>query len=154
MKFEQKIAALIRSSLQRPSTRKAGSAGYGGEVPFQRPSTADERSIPLDPADLWGLRWEPREKLIAHLAAFIEQLALESYLNGPGFQFPDQEIESRTLAFLERLVAQGELKQVSDKEIERSSGVHEWIQAQQTRISRLVSWWRVQGGPDIDAQVL
>ena len=153
MKLGKKIAALFRSSMQRPSTRKSGSAGFGGEAPSQRPDTADERSLPLDPSELWGLRWEPKEKLVVQLAAFIEQLALESYLNGPGFQFPDQEIESRTLAFLERLVARGDL-QVSGKEIERSSGVQEWIQAQQRRINRLVTWWRVQSGPDIDAQVL
>jgi hypothetical protein len=155
MKLGQKIAALIRS--RRPRAAIAGDADptkRREETPSQRPTPIEETSLPLDPAEVWGIRWEPREKLIAHLADFVEQLALESYLNGPGFEFPDQEIESRTLAFLDRLVARGELKRVSEKEIERSAGVHAWVQAQQTRIKRLVEWWRYEGGPDIDARVL
>ena len=154
MKLMQKIAALLRAGPRRPIVpRIAGNAQGKDQAPAQRPTPVEDRSLPLDPAGAWGLKYEPREKMVQHLNDFLEQLALESYLNGPGFEFPDQELESRVLAFLNLLVEKDELKQVSGKDIERSAGVERWTQAQQIRINRLVEWWRQQGGPDIEARV-
>ena len=155
MKLIQKIAALLRAGRRRPTvSRLAGYSQGEKQSPALRPTPVEDRSLPLDPAEVWGLQYEPREKMMQHLYDFIEQLALESYLNGPGFEFPHQELESRILTFLNALVEKGELNQASDKDIERSVRVERWTQAQQMRIDRLVNWWRQQGGPDIEAKVL
>ena len=155
MKLKQKIAALLRARWRGSNVpRFAGNARGKEQALAHRPTPVEDRSRPLDPAEVWGLQYEPREKMMQHLNDFIEQLALESYLNGPGFEFPHQELESRILTFLNALVEKGELNQASDKDIERSVGVERWTQAQQMRINRLVNWWRQQGGPDIEAKVL
>ena len=155
MRLHQKIATLFRARRRRPIVpHLAGNAQREEQAPAHRPTPVEDRSLPLDPAEVWGLQYDPREKMIQHLNDFVEQLALESYLNDPGFEFPRQELESRILTFLNTLVEKGELNQTSDKEIERSVGVERWTQAQQMRIDRLVNWWRQQGGPDIEAKVL
>jgi hypothetical protein len=97
---------------------------------------------------------EPPDKTVQYLNDFIEQLALESFLNGPGFEFTHQELEPRFLNLFERLVEKGELRKVPGEYQGKRTGVKRWIEAQQIRINRLVAWWRVQGGPDIEAKVL
>jgi hypothetical protein len=95
--------------------------------------------------------------MIQLLNDFIEQLALEAYHNGEGFEFSREELEPRFLAFFDRLVEEGELQRLEDAPRTHGRSVlgpRRWIRAQQIRIKRLVDWWRLQDGPDIEAKLL
>jgi len=151
MKLRDKIAALFRARLRQAPSQPGRPDSE--EPPLERrPTPADDPSAPLNPLHAWGVPLEPADKTVALMGAFIEQLALEAFFNGPGFQFTEEELELRFLAFIDRRVAAGELKR-----LDPLPGKHNpspWIKAQGRRINRLVQWWRQQGGPDITAQVL
>ena len=154
MKLKDKIAALLQARRRQPlAPLHPGGEPQKEQPPTTRPTPLEDSSLPLDPQKAWGIVLEPREKMIRLLNDFIEQLALEAFLNGPGFEFSIQELESRFLAFFDRLVKKGELNQASNSG-KATVGVKRWIEAQQIRINRLVEWWRQQGGPDIEARVL
>ncbi len=151
MKLRDKIATLFRARRRPPPSRPVSTAPQE-PLPDRRPTPTDDPSTPLDPVHAWGTPLEPADKAVALISDLIEQLALEAYLNGPGFEFTDEELELRFLAFIDRLVEAGELTRRDPR-----PGTHDpspWIRAQATRISRLVQWWRQQGGPDITAKVL
>ena len=151
MKLQDKIATLFRTKLS-PSSRPGARS-----VPSRRPTPIEDGSLPLDPRYAWGFALEPADKMRLLLNEFIEQLALEAYLNGPGFEFTHQELEPRFLAFFDRLTQEGELQRLDNAPLEPGRpvvGPKRWIEAQQIRISRLAQWWRLQGGPDVEAKVL
>lgn len=105
-------------------------------------------SMPLDPIYAWGIVLEPVETLITRTAAFIEQLARETY--GRGQEFDDAELERRFLAFFDQLVQEGALTRLPDAPPEmgrRILGPRRWLRAQRIRINRLVAHWRERGGP-------
>lgn len=147
MKLQEKVKTLINSFLKRQAKPA---------VPERRPTPMDDTSLPLDPADGWGIVLEPVEERNRKINDFIEQLALEAYFNGKGFCFSDQELEARFLSFFQRLVESGQLKQREDMLRVGPSvvGPDRWIQAQQVRINRLQAWWRLYGGPDIEPRVM
>ena len=154
MKLKDKVTALLGARWRRPAPSRRIGERPGTEPPSRRPSFVKAGASSLDPGQAWGVRYEPHDTLLQQLGDFIEQLALESYHNGPTFEFSDQELESRMRAFLDHLVEKGELKLASTTDSESAAGARRWIQAQQTHIDRLVQWWRLQGGPDIEARVL
>jgi hypothetical protein len=100
-------------------------------------------SMPLDPIYAWGIVLEPVETLIEHTAAFVEQLARETYERGE--EFDDEELEQRFLAFFDRLVQEGTLTRLPDAPPEmgrRILGPRRWLHAQRIRINRIVAHWR------------
>jgi hypothetical protein len=108
-------------------------------------------SMPIDPIYAWSIVLEPVETLIAYTTRFIEQLAREAYEGGEGFEYKDEELEQRFLAFFDRLVAEGTLTRLPDASPEmgrRILGPRRWLRAQRIRINRLVEYWRAHGGPD------
>lgn len=154
MKLQDKIAALLQARRRQPlAPPHPGGEPQKEYPPTHRPTLMEDSSLPLDPKEAWGIVLEPREKMIRLLSDFIEQLALEAFLNGPGFEFSLQELEPRFLAFFDRLVKNEELNKAPSTG-KATVGAKRWIQAQQIRINRLVEWWRQQGGPDIEAKVL
>jgi hypothetical protein len=107
------------------------------------PSPTEFGSMPLDPIYAWGLVLEPVETLIEHTAAFIEQLARETYERGQ--EFDDVELERRFLSFFDQLVEEGTLTRLPDAPPEtgrRILGPRRWLRAQRIRINRLVEHWR------------
>ena len=108
-------------------------------------------SMPIDPIYAWSIVLEPVETMIEYTARFIEQLAREAYEGGEGFEYKDEELEQRFLAFFDRLVAEGTLTRLPDASPEmgrRILGPRRWLRAQRIRINRLVEHWRAHGGPD------
>jgi hypothetical protein len=108
-------------------------------------------SMPLDPIYAWSIVLEPVETLIERTSGFIEQLARETYTRGEGFEFDDQELEQRFLAFFDQLVEQGILTRLPDAPPEMGRhilGPRRWLRAQRIRINRLVEYWREHGAPD------
>ena len=104
--------------------------------------------MPLDPIYAWSIVLEPVETLIERTSGFIEQLAREAYQHGEGFEFDDQELERRFLAFFDQLVAQGTLTRQPDAPPEMGRqilGPRRWLRAQRIRINRLVEYWRERG---------
>lgn len=105
-------------------------------------------SMPLDPVYAWGIVLEPVETLIEQTAAFIEQLARETYDRGE--EMDDKELENRFLGFFDQLVKDGTLNRLPDAPPEmgrRILGPRRWLRAQRIRINRLVAHWRDHGGP-------
>ncbi len=152
MKLRDKIATLFRARGRQPRPAPQARERTQGPAPEHRPTPADDPSSPLDPVHAWGIPLEPTDKATALIGDLIEQLALEAFLNGPGFEFTPEELELRFLAFIDRMVEAGELTRLDPR-----PGKHDptpWIKAQGTRIDRLVQWWRRQGGPDVTAKVL
>ena len=101
--------------------------------------------MPLDPIYAWGIVLEPVETLIERTSGFIEQLAREAYERGAGFEFDDEELEQRFLAFFDQLVQAGTLTRLPDAPPEmgrRILGPRRWLRAQRIRINRLVDHWR------------
>lgn len=149
MKLIDKITSLVRARSQprRPTRTKP-------EEPLvqRRPTAGTDDPRSLDPVEAWGLLLEPADKRTALTSDFVEQLALEAFYNGPGFQFTEGELELRFLAFFDRLVESGELERREAPTGKRDPSA--WLASQQTHINRLTSWWRQQGGPDIAAKVL
>jgi hypothetical protein len=112
----------------------------------KHPSPMEFGSMPLDPIYAWGIVLEPVETLIEHTAAFIEQLAMETYERGE--EFDDEELERRFLAFFDRLVQEGTLTRLPDAPPEmgrRILGPRRWLRAQRIRINRIVAHWREHG---------
>lgn len=148
MNLLKKLATLIKAGPPRPSSRPAG-------IPRQRPTPLDDRTLPLDPAEGWGIQLSPagvRDQLVSD---FIEQLALEAALNGEAFFFSDKELNARFTDFFTRLVETGQLERRDSGEVKPPPGGPErWIEAQQVRIERLRAWWRAHGGPDIEPRVM
>jgi hypothetical protein len=108
-------------------------------------------SMPLDPIYAWSIVLEPVETLIECTSGFIEQLARETYEREEGFEFDEEELEQRFLAFFDRLVAEGTLTRLPDAPAEMGRqilGPRRWLRAQRIRINRLVDHWRKHGGPD------
>jgi hypothetical protein len=108
-------------------------------------------SMPLDPVYAWSIVLEPVETLIEHTVTFIEQLARETYERGE--ELDDKELESRFLAFFDRLVEEGTLSRLPDAPPEmgrRILGPRRWLRAQRIRINRLVAHWREHNGPGTD----
>jgi hypothetical protein len=117
----------------------------------ETPSPMEFGSMPLDPIYAWSIVLEPVETLIERTSGFIEQLAQEAYERGEGFEFDDQELEQRFLAFFDRLVEQGTLTRLPDADPamgRRILGPHRWLRAQRIRINRLVDHWRERGFGD------
>lgn len=115
------------------------------------PSPMEFGSMPLDPIYAWSIVLEPVETLIERTSGFIEQLAREAYERGEGFEFDEQELERRFLAFFDRLVEQGTLTRLPDADPamgRRILGPRRWLRAQRIRIDRLVDHWREHGGPN------
>ena len=126
-----------------------------GKRPLRgRPTPTETEGLPLDPRQGWGTTLEPADRLIRLLSRFIEQLALEAYLNGEDFQFPDQELEARFQHFFDDMVERGELKVGPPGPDPGPEAKKAWLGAQQTRIQQLVTWWQQSGGPDIEPEVL
>ena len=110
------------------------------------PAPTEFGSMPLDPIYAWGLVLEPVETLIERTAAFIEQLARETYERGQ--EFDDAELERRFLSFFDQLVEEGTLTRLPDAPPEmgrRILGPRRWLRAQRIRINRLVEHWRESG---------
>ena len=113
------------------------------------PSPMEFGSMPLDPMYAWSIVLEPVETLIRHTAEFIEQLARETYERGE--EFNDQDLETRFLAFFDRLVQDGTLTRLPDVDPAMGRqilGPRRWLRAQRIRINRLVSYWHGHGGPE------
>lgn len=148
MKLIDKLKTLLRA--------KASPSNVGHRrvpIPKRRPTPQDDAGASLDPAAAgWGFKLEPAEKAKELTGEYLEQLALEAYLNGPAFAFSDEELTSRFEAYFDRLVERGELQRVESPV--DGGRVQSWIQAQQTRIVTLIVWWQAHGGPDIEARVL
>jgi hypothetical protein len=151
MRLIDKIATLFRARRRPPSSRQVPERGEE-PIPERRPTPTDDPSFPLDPVHAWGIPLEPADRAVALIGELIEQLALEAFLNGPGFEFTEEELELRFLAFIDRRVEAGELTRRDPRPGKHDSS--SWIKAQGRRINRLVQWWRRQGGPDISAKVL
>ena len=148
MKLRQKLVAWLRS--QNPAASRGGRSPVA--VPGRRPTPLEDGLGSLNPAGAWGTTLEPAERVQELVAALIEQLALEAYLNGPTFEFGLEELEGRFRDLIERRVAAGELSQGAPgtARVEPAG----WLTLQKERIERLVAWWRAQGGPDIEPRVL
>ena len=106
-------------------------------------------SMPLDPIYAWGIVLEPVETLINETAAYILELSRDAYERGevPGLE----ELEKLFLAFFDRLVDEGVLTRLPDADPAMGQsilGPRRWLRAVQARISRTVSLWRDNGGPD------
>jgi hypothetical protein len=146
MKLADKIRALLRSRVAptRAQSRR--------RVPRQRPEPVARALLPVDPDAGWGFVLKPADEAARFLDELAEQLALEAFLNGADFRFGDQELESRVLAAVDRVVEQGGL--VREETGGGSAGRDRWIDAQQERIDQLVAWWHFQGGPDVEAKVV
>jgi hypothetical protein len=109
------------------------------------PNLTEFGSMPLDPVYAWGIVLEPVEIMIEQTVAFIEQLAREAFERGEGFEFSDEELEHRFLAFFDRLVEEGTLTRLEDASPEmgrRILGPRRWLRAQRIRINRIVAHWR------------
>jgi hypothetical protein len=146
MKLADKIRALVRSAVAPPT------APSRRRVPQQRPRPVARALLPIDSRAGWGFVLRPADVAVRLLDDLAEQLALEAYLNGADFRFGDQELASRVLAAVDRLVGRGEL--VREEAGGEGGGREHWIHAQQEHISQLVAWWHVQGGPDVEAKVI
>ncbi|MCP4536589.1 MAG: hypothetical protein GY832_05535 [Chloroflexi bacterium] len=117
----------------------------------KQPSPMEFGSMPLDPIYAWSIVLEPVETLIERTTGFIEQLAREAYERGKEFEFDDQELEQRFLAFFDQLVDQGTLTRQPDAPPEMGRqilGPRRWLHAQRIRINRLVEYWREHGTLD------
>ena len=102
-------------------------------------------SMPLDPVYAWGIVLEPVETMIERTVGFIEQLAREAFERDEGFEFGDEELERRFLAFFDRLVEEGTLTRLEDAPPEMGRqilGPRRWLRAQRIRINRIVAHWR------------
>jgi len=109
-------------------------------------------SMPLDPVYAWSIVLEPVETLIKRTSDLIEQLAKETYERGEEFDYEDEELEQRFLAFFDQLVQEGTLTRLPDADPamgRRILGPRRWLRAQRIRINRIVAHWREHGGPDI-----
>jgi len=116
------------------------------------PNPMEFGSMPLDPIYAWGIVLEPVETLIERTSGFIEQLAREAYEHGAGFEYDDEELEQRFLAFFDRLVEEGTLTRKPDAPPalgRRILGPRRWLRAQRIRINRLGEHWREHGGPNL-----
>lgn len=123
-------------------------------TPLRRPTPMEAEGLPLDPCQGWGIALQPADRLIQLLRSYIEQLALEAYLNGEGFQFSDQELAARFQRFFDNIVEKGELEVGPPVPDPGEPAREAWLEAQQIRIQQLVAWWRSRGGPDIEPEVL
>ncbi|MBL7065767.1 MAG: hypothetical protein ISS49_16445 [Anaerolineae bacterium] len=113
------------------------------------PSPTEFGSMPLDPIYAWGIVLEPVETLIERTSGFIEQLAREAYERGDEFDYEDEVLERRFLAFFDRMVQEGTLTRRADADPamgRRILGPRRWLRAQRIRINRLVAHWREHGG--------
>jgi len=118
----------------------------------RRPSPMEFGSMPLDPVYAWSIVLEPVETLIKRTSDLIEQLAKETYERGEEFDYEDEELEQRFLAFFDQLVQEGTLTRLPDADPamgRRILGPRRWLRAQRIRINRIVAHWREHGGPDI-----
>ena len=109
------------------------------------PNLTEFGSMPLDPVYAWGIVLEPVETMIERTTAFIEQLARETFERGAGFEFDDEELERRFLAFFDQLVEEGTLTRLEDAPPEMGRqilGPRRWLRAQRIRINRIVAHWR------------
>lgn len=153
----KKLAALLRAMVREPFSSSRPDGQTANQLTLERPTPVKDRSLPLDPRYGWGFALEPAEESSRQTTAFIEQLALEAYLNEPDFRFSQEELEPRFLAFFDRLVRQGTVKRHDDvisQDDPSFVGPKQWIKAQQIRIDRLQRWWQQIGGPDIEARIL
>jgi len=122
------------------------------EKKTRRPIPMEFGSMPLDPVYAWGIVLEPVETLIERTSGFIEQLARETYERGEEFDYEDEELEQRFLAFFDQLVQEGTLTRLPDADPamgRRILGPRRWLRAQRIRINRTAAHWREYGGPDI-----
>ena len=119
-----------------------------GRAPSRPPTPAEFGSMPIDPLYAWSMVLEPAEVLIQQTAAFIEQLAHESYDRDT--EFEDSELEQRFLTFFDRLIEEGTLQRLPDADPAMGRqilGPKRWLRAQRIRINRLAEHWRDHGGP-------
>ena len=118
------------------------------EEKTHHPSPMEFGSMPLDPVYAWGIVLEPVETLIERTSSFIEQLARETYERGEEFDYEDEELEQRFLAFFDQLVQEGTLTRLPDADPamgRRILGPRRWLRAQRIRINHLVAYWREHG---------
>jgi len=104
-------------------------------------------SMPLDPIYAWGIVLEPVEVMIQCTSKFVAQLAEEQLERGE--PLTDEELESRFLAFFDRLVEEGTLRRMPDAPPEmgrRILGPGRWLRAQRIRMERLIAYWREESG--------
>ncbi len=109
------------------------------------PSPMEFGSMPLDPVYAWGIVLEPVETLVKRTSGFIEELARETYERGEEFDYEDEELEQRFLAFFDQLVQEGTLTRLPDADPamgRRILGPRRWLRAQRIRINHLVAYWR------------
>ena len=114
----------------------------------RRPNLMEFGSMPLDPIYAWGIVLEPVETLIERTCGFIEQLAREAYERGQEFDYEDEELEQRFLAFFDQLVQEGTLTRLPDADPamgRRILGPRRWLHAQRIRINRLADHWHEHG---------
>ena len=111
--------------------------------------------MPLDPVYAWSIVLEPVETLLERTAGFIEQLAREAYERGEEsgdvYEYGNEELEQRFLAFFDQLVQEGTLIRLPDADPamgRRILGPRRWLRAQRIRINRLVDHWREHGDPE------
>jgi hypothetical protein len=116
---------------------------------IEGPAAREFGSMPIDPIYAWGIVLEPVETLISETAGYILELSREAYQRG---EIPDlEELEERFLAFFDRLVEEGALTRLPDADPamgRKILGPRRWLRSVQARISRTLSLWRAQGGPD------
>jgi hypothetical protein len=114
------------------------------------PSPMEFGSMPLDPLYAWGVRYEPIEVLINRTATYIETLALEAYQENK--IFTEEEVIRRFQAFFQLLVEENVLtkQELPSEERKRWRIVRpkQWAHAQNTRIKRIVEWWKAQAKAD------
>ncbi|TET49140.1 MAG: hypothetical protein E3J64_10100 [Anaerolineales bacterium] len=106
-------------------------------------------SMPLDPIYAWGIVLEPVETLINETTAYILELSREAYDKAEEFDL--EALETRFLAFFDRLVEEGTLRRLPDADPamgRRILGPRRWLRAVQLRINRTVATWREESGPD------
>lgn len=118
------------------------------EEKTHHPSPMEFGSMPLDPVYAWGIVLEPVETLIKRTSGFIEELARETYERGEEFDYEDEELEQRFLAFFDQLVQEGTLTRLPDADPamgRRILGPRRWLRAQRIRINHLVAYWREHG---------
>ena len=118
------------------------------EEKTRSPSPMEFGSMPLDPIYAWGIVLEPVETLIKRTSGFIEELARETYERGEEFDYEDEELEQRFLAFFDQLVQEGTLTRLPDADPamgRRILGPRRWLRAQRIRINHLVAYWREHG---------
>lgn len=118
------------------------------EEKTHHPSPMEFGSMPLDPVYAWGIVLEPVETLIERTSGFIEELARETYERGEEFDYEDEELEQRFLAFFDQLVQEGTLTRLPDADPamgRRILGPRRWLRAQRIRINHLVAYWREHG---------